>query len=404
MMNNTQPPRVVTPIMDGKNQALTEKVQAVLTSLDNYEKTRNDLFMKLETVIQYLPENTSLETLLGSQVLEKVDVIFLASCELGPRNSIKRLAKGPWKMKPYQFIEHWGYEMREKPLFLRKLIKLSALMSSLTDSVAAIRAQRPDTSTEIPKNGKREQFKAKDIEKVIRTVSSEGTAGHRRVKAKQNKTSIPVILMETPKSVVSEFQYGSPSASCETVGTLPPHGHNGCGATPGDAIEISDEEFGSPSSHSATVYEDTLRQKCIKSLQRSNSWLIEDVFGAVLPMFTSHDERTLVIDAGLINVDNPISNRGKKIRALKKSHELLLIPLNIGKSHWIFALLSLTERKALIYDPLHSEYSINRAKTALGYFVEGEDKFGRSANWTFVKHPVSTLLSFSSLAVGRADT
>ena len=404
MMDDMQLLQVVTPTVDEKKQALAEKVQAVLTSFKNYENTTHDLFMKLETVVRHLPENTSLTTQLHPDVLEKIDVIFLKSCETGPRRSIQELEKGPWKMKPYQFIEHWGYSMREKPLFPRRLIKLSALMSSLPDSVAAIRAQSPDTSTEIQKNGKRKPLKVADVEKVIRTFSPKSMAGHRRVKAKRNKSSTPAILMGTPKSIVNELQDRSPSVSCETVLTSPPHGDNGYGATCDNAIEISDEESGGPSSHSANAYGGALRQKSIESLQSSTSWLIEDVFDTVLPVFTSHDGRILVVNAGFIDVDNPTSNHGKKIRALKESHDLLLIPLNIGKSHWIFASLSLTERKALIYDPLHSEYNIARAKTALGVFVGDGDQFGRCTDWTFVKHPVSTLMSFFSLTFQRTDT
>jgi hypothetical protein len=404
MMDDMQLLQVVTPTVDEKKQALTEKVQAVLTSLENYENTTHDLFVKLETVIQHLPERTALSTLLSSDVLEKIDVIFLKSCETGPRKSIQKLEKGPWKMKPYQFIEHWGYAMREKPLFLRKLVKLSALMSSLTDSVAAIRAQCPDASTEIPKNGKRKSWNARHIDKVISTFSSEGTRECRRVQARRNKTSTPVILMGTPKSIANELQDRSPSVSFEAVLTSPPHSDNGRGAICDNAIEISDEESGGPSSHSTNAYEGALRQKSIESLQSSN-WLIEDVFDTVLPVFTSHDRRTLVLNAGIIDVDNPTSNYGK-IRTLKKSHELILIPLNIGKSHWIFALLSLTKQKAsgLIYDPLHSKYNIAKAKTALEGFVGDGDRFGRSTDWTFAKHPVSSLISLSSLTFGRTDT
>jgi hypothetical protein len=399
MMDDMQLLQVVTPTVDEKKQALTEKVQAVLTSLENYENTTHDLFVKLETVIQHLPERTALSTLLSSDVLEKIGVILLKSCETGPRKSIQKLEKGPWKMKPYQFIEHWGYAMRENPLFLRKLVKLSALMSSLTDSVAAIKAQCPDASTEIPKNGKRKSWNARHIDKVISTFSSEGTRECRRVQARRNKTST---LMGTPKSIANELQDRSPSVSFEAVLTSPPHSDNGSGAICDNAIEISDEESGGPSSHSTNAYEGALRQKSIESLQSSN-WLIEDVFDTVLPVFTSHDGRTLVVNAGLIDVDNPNSNYSKKIRTLKKSHELLLIPLNIGKSHWIFALLSLTEKKALIYDPIHSEYNIARAKTALEIFVGDGDRFRRSTDWTFVKHPVSTLIPFSSLTFGCTD-
>jgi hypothetical protein len=402
MMDDTQLLQVATPNVDEKKQALTEKVQAVLTSLENYENTTHDLFMKLETVIQHLPEKIALSTLLSSDVLEKIDVIFLASCETGPRNCVKRLAKGPWKMKPYQFIEHWGYAKRTSPPFMRKLIKLSALMS-LTDSVAAMKAQSPGTSTKVSKNGERKSWNARHIDKVISTFSAEGTHECRRVEARRKKTSAPDILMETPKSIASELQDRSPSVYFETVLTSPPHSDNGRGATCDNTIEISDDESGSPSSHSATVYEGALRQKSMKSLQ-SSTWLIEDVFDAVLPVFTSHDGRTLVANAGFIDVDNPTSNHGKKIRTLKKSHELLLIPLNIGKSHWIFALLSLTKKQALIYDPLHSEYNIARAKTALEVFVGDGDRFGRSTDWTFVKHPVSTLICFFCLTFGRTDT
>jgi hypothetical protein len=72
MMDDTQLLQVATPNVDEKKQALTEKVQAVLTSLENYENTTHDLFMKLETVIQHLPEKIALSTLLSSDVLEKM--------------------------------------------------------------------------------------------------------------------------------------------------------------------------------------------------------------------------------------------------------------------------------------------------------------------------------------------
>ena len=88
----------------------------------------------------------------------------------------------------------------------------------------------------------------------------------------------------------------------------------------------------------------------------------------------------MVTNVGLINIDNSISNYNKKIRALEKSCELLLISLNIRKLYYIFALLSLSERKTLTYNFLYSEHNITRAKTALKYFIEDKDRFGKSTN------------------------
>jgi hypothetical protein len=399
--DDKQPPEVVTFTIDKNEEALTNKVQAVLESLEKYESTKDDLFMKLETVVRCLPEKTSLTTQLRSDVLEKIDVIFLSSCEAKCRQCIQKLAQGSWKMKPYQFVEHWGYAMRESLLFMKKLIKLSAMMS-FTDSVAAINAQRSNTPKRARTNECQQLWKAKHVESVISRLAPQGTRklGHR--KAKQERSQTPVLLMGTPTSIAGEPHNQSPYAPYETVQTLPQDHYDEDRIS---AITISsDEESEGVARHSATVYEDALRQKCMGSLQHSTSWLIEDVFDAVLPVFTSHDERILIVSPGLIDVDNPVSNYSKNIRALNKSHELLLIPLNIGKSHWVLASLDLPKRKALIYDPLHSKHNINSVRTALQNFIRDKEKFGRFSDWTLLKHPVSTLLPVANLLVWTHST
>jgi hypothetical protein len=308
--DDRQPSEVVTFTIDKNEEALTNKVQAVLESLEKYENTKDDLFMKLEMVVRCLPEKTSLTTQLRSDVLEKIDVIFLSSCEAKCRQCIQKLAQGSWRMKPYQFVEHWGYAMRESLLFMKKLIKLSAMMS-FTDSVAAINAQRSNTPKRARTNECQQLWKAKHVESVISRLAPQGTRKLRHRKAKQERSQVPVLLMGTPTSIAGEPHNQSPYVPCETVQT-PPQNHYDEDRI--SAITISsDEESEGVARHSATVYEDALRQKCMGSLQHSTSWLIEDVFDAVLPVFTSHDERILIVSPGLIDVDNPVSNYSKNI-------------------------------------------------------------------------------------------
>ena len=93
--------------------------------------------MKLEMVLRYLPENASLTTQLFSEVLVKIGVIFLSSCEANPSKCIQKPAQRRWIMEPYQFVEHWGYVMKGLLLFIKKLMELPAIIS-IRESVEVI--------------------------------------------------------------------------------------------------------------------------------------------------------------------------------------------------------------------------------------------------------------------------
>ena len=388
-VNDAQTQQLTSPAKE-REQRLAESVEAVYEYLDKCDKIRDHLFMKLEEAIRCLPKNASLAGQLSPGVLARIDEVFLSSCKTEHRRGMELLEKGKWKMKPHQFVEHWGYATRNLLNFIKKLIKLSEIMS-LSRAVAAINAERS------PNNASRARWMVKNVDDVLKKNRSQGTRKHRREKAKQEENSAPVARMETPKSIAGGPLEQPTPFPHNVVPTPPQDRHTGFGARDDDAITITDEESGSTTDHFATVYEESLRQKSIESLRSSTSWLIEDVFDAVLPVFTSHDERTLVLNPGVIDVDNPTSNYGKEIRALKKSHEHLLIPLNTGRSHWMLVILSLPERKALIYDPLHSNQNIASAKTALESFVKDKEKFGRFNDWTFVRHPVSTNPLFAAV-------
>lgn len=370
---------------------LQTRIEAFTQRLDAYRGYLHGLVIALDDLLQELPEDKSLKDVLDAPNLDRVDSIILSGCGLDARRKLEHLKNGPWSLRPHQFVAYWGCKNLSSPTFLNELRKLSKTQRNLKDALAALNESRGISSRGTRKNPesikKSEIWLPKHVSGAIKAFSTSDLARRNYCRASNRPPHVRKNARNTsqPLSSANCLEQTSPR-TCE--GDEIPQSLAKNELDLPQCVIISDGESDAGEVQSIVEYDETLRSKCVNSLQ-PGKWLIEDVFEAVLSPFITHSVDTLLINPGLMDVNNPAANSNKRLRDLKPSHKLVLVPLNINRQHWIIAILRPSVREAIIYDPMHLKTNTDRAELALRSFGHNEGQTGPFSDWTYSIHTVS---------------
>jgi hypothetical protein len=367
-----------------ENKALELKIQTFNSRLETFDESCNGVFAAFIDLLKELRGGESLTDVLSPSALEKIDLIILYNSAIKERNTLQRLKDGPWRLRPYQFIIYWGIEKLEQPAFRRSLAKLSRIEPKLQDAMDLLDKSNPKFRS------KRQEWQPKHVDNAIKASSKSNIVVQSRCEALTRSRNAGKPTRNKSRTVSPVGSFDQPSATARKPDKSSPLSYDRDEVDHDAVITISDEESIDTDEQSTAGYNETLRAKCINSLQ-PDTWLIEDAFDAILSPFIAHREDVLILNPGLIDVHHPTANRNKKIRDLKPSHKTLLIPLNINKQHWVIAILNPSAGEGLIYDPLHLKTNIDQAKLALSNFGQ-PDLFSALS---YSKHTVR--ISFSDI-------
>jgi hypothetical protein len=372
----------VTAIQE--NKALELKIDAFNSRLENFDESCKGVFTAFIDLLKELPGVKSLTGVLSESALDKVDSIILFNSAIKGRNTLQRLKDGPWELRPYHFIIYWGIEKLQQPTFLRNLARLSTIEPKFQDAMDLLDKNGPKSRSE------RQEWQPKHVHNAIRASPKSNIVVQSRCEALTRSRNAGEPTRNKSRTVSLVGSFDQPSATARKSDKSSPLSYDRNEVDHHQVITIPDEESIDTNEQSTAGYIETMRAKCINSLQ-PDTWLIEDAFDAILSPFIAHREDVLILNPSLVDVDHPTANRNKKIRDLKPSHKTLLIPLNINKQHWIVAILNPSAGKGLIYDPLHLKTNIDQAKLALNNFGQP----GLFSALSYSKHTVR--ISFSDI-------
>lgn len=365
-----------------ESQSLSQKIDVIHRLIDDYEKHGKDMINVLKDLMKELPNEKNIAEVLKPHELDMIDSIVEFGCDKTVKEGLRSLKTGSWKLRPYQVVDLCG-NVNENPKLLRRLVDLSEKESNFEAAKTLVDKSNPRTKRQ------NQDWEHRHVLNAIKQLSPSKIV----YKQREQKPRRPHGARRRSPTVHPIESPHEPSARTDEIHEKRSHVEDLEGY-----VTISDEELDEIPMF-ATEYSETLRAKCIESLQ-CDRWLIEDVFSAVLSPFITHRDDILIVSPGAVIVSSPSANHGKKIREIKPFHELVLIPLHLNEEHWVMAIMKLKERTGVVYDPLHQESNLEQAKLALS-------GFGMFRDWTYSQHKVRvpstdwSLLSIDRLTISH---
>jgi hypothetical protein len=366
------------PAYPTENLALEMKISDIHQILQEYEERRGSMIFAFKALLKELPDDRSVTDVLGEHELEMIDWMIAFDCDKAAGKHLRDLEIGNWKLRPHQVADLCEVETLKTP-FLGNLVKLSNIKPELQDAKNFLDESNPRTRE------KDSRWKPKHVANAVKRSSPSKIYYRSKYEPTTRGSKLARGRSQTLPHV--EFLDQASATKCKTDDSRSFLNSDGDGTSCREVITISDEESIGGNPQFVTEYHESLRAKCIQSLQ-PGKWLVEDVFDAILSPFIAHRENALILSPGVINVDNPIANHERRIGDLKPSHELLLLPLNIAGNHWLIALMRPKTQIVVIYDPMHVQSNFEQAELALRSFGQVGQELGPFSNWSYLRHTV----------------